>query len=393
MSFTEQWFGRTEQDRLATPARSVESIPGLIVEIGSWEGRSTCVMANAIRPRMVHAVDTWAGSPGEISAELAGERDVYATFAANVATLTGGNVTPHRMGWREYVPTITEPVALCFIDAEHTYTEVVDNITAILPMLAPGGVLCGDDIGYPPVAQAVIDMLPLHEVMLQGNMWSWVKPRFANGGIVHGGLNLVGESGPEMIIPTAGATVHPTRLAAEYQRLCNTPSDIYLHLPRLRALVEVLDAKTVIELGTRSGVSTIAWLYALSQTGGHLWSVDIDEAPRHIHLGWSFIQGDDMDPVVFDRLPAQADIVFIDTSHHYQHTLDELRSYVRKVRPGGVIVCHDTELDHPEGAPATDPPFPVKRAIEQFIAETGHEWRNVTECWGLGIIQVGKKAT
>jgi cephalosporin hydroxylase len=177
-------------------------------------------------------------------------------------------------------------------------------------------------------------------------------------------------------------------LADEYERLCETPSDIYLHLPRFVAMVEALDAQHVIELGTRTGVSTLAWLHALQRTGGRLTSVDIDARPpigEHAH--WTFIQGDDMDPAISGSLDV-ADIVFIDTSHHYTHTLRELHTYRWLVKPGGLIVCHDTELPRPEGMPPSDPVFPVKKAIERFVAEAGLVWSNVSECWGLGIIEV-----
>ena len=74
-TFTENWFDQVSQDRLAELGRLVDNVPGVIVEIGSWEGRSTCVLANAIRPREVIAIDTWQGSPGEISHDLAAERE------------------------------------------------------------------------------------------------------------------------------------------------------------------------------------------------------------------------------------------------------------------------------------------------------------------------------
>lgn len=177
-------------------------------------------------------------------------------------------------------------------------------------------------------------------------------------------------------------------LKDEYERLCETPSDIYLHLPKFVEAVHTYNAQHVIELGTRTGVSTVAWLYALEQTGGHLTSVDIDSKPPiGDHPHWLFIQGDDMNPEISSRLEP-ADIVFIDTSHHYEHTLRELHTYRWLVKPGGLIMCHDTELPVPEGAPRTDPRFPVKRAIEAFIDETGFDWFNVPECWGLGIIEV-----
>jgi cephalosporin hydroxylase len=80
--------------------------------------------------------------------------------------------------------------------------------------------------------------------------------------------------------------------------------------------------------------------------------------------------------------------VFIDTSHHYRHTLDELRAYQHLVKSGGLILLHDTELEQPEGAPADDGPFPVKRAVEEFTAETGFAWTNDPRCWGLATIEV-----
>lgn len=353
--FTENWFHTESCDRLAQLGRQVNNVLGAIIEIGSWEGRSTSVLANAIRPRIVHAVDTWQGSPGEISAELAAERDVYATFERNIGILTGGNVETHRMGWREYMAGHHGPIALVFIDAEHTYREVHDTISAVLPFMAAGGVICGDDAHHPPVKQAVMELLPNDELLRGGNVWSWTKPT----------------------------------LEAEYERLARTPSDIYLHLPRFVGMVKAGNCKKVLELGTRTGVSTVAWLHALEQTGGHLWSVDIDTKPaigEHAH--WTYIQGDDTDETVIAQLPAPFDICFIDTSHHYRHTLWELDRYISLVRSGGLIVLHDTELPIPEGAPAGDPTYPVKRAVEQFVAARNLKWFNIPDCWGLGIIEV-----
>jgi len=174
-------------------------------------------------------------------------------------------------------------------------------------------------------------------------------------------------------------------LADLYDRAVTDPSDINEHLYTFVELVEQLDAKTVIELGTRSGVSTIAWLYALEDRG-ELYSVDIDPCPE---LGdyphWTFLQGDDCSVEVYDALPT-ADIVFIDTSHEYQHTLRELALYRWLVRPGGKIVLHDTELAYPENVAGAA--FPVKRAITHFCAREGLTWENRPNCWGLGIIDI-----
>lgn len=178
-------------------------------------------------------------------------------------------------------------------------------------------------------------------------------------------------------------------LRAQYEAACRTPSDIHQHLPMFVELVDQLDARRVLELGTRTGVSTLAWLYALEGSGS-LTSVDLDGRPpigNYDH--WQFIQGDDMDPAIIAKVSnPPPDIVFLDTSHHYQHTRRELATYRWVVRDGGVIICHDTEVARPEGAPLGDPAFPVRRAIEEFCRDNGFTWVNVSGCNGLGIIRI-----
>jgi cephalosporin hydroxylase len=176
-------------------------------------------------------------------------------------------------------------------------------------------------------------------------------------------------------------------LEHEYMRLCQTRSDIYLHLPRMVALAEELDATRVLELGTRTGVSTTAWLFAL-EGKGQLVSVDLDAKPA---IGdfphWTFVQGDDTDPEIQAILPRGNDIVFIDTSHVYEHTLTELETYREFVRPGGRMVLHDTMLRRPGGAPAR-PLFPVKKAIVEFAANHDLAWYEHKDCFGLGVIEI-----
>jgi predicted O-methyltransferase YrrM len=173
-------------------------------------------------------------------------------------------------------------------------------------------------------------------------------------------------------------------IADDYKRLCETPSDIYEHLPLFVSLCETLDARTVIELGTRSGVSTVAWLHGLPEDG-RLYSVDLDPAPTIDDERWTFIQGDDLSTEVVEQLPV-ADIVFIDTCHEYEWTLSELNLYRWCVRPGGRIVLHDTELMRPLGV--VGPPYPVKRAVMEFTCAVGWNVRWHRNCWGLAIIEV-----
>lgn len=160
--FHENWFDEPSCAALADLARSTNHLTGDVVEIGSWEGRSTIALAAAVEPKVVHAVDTWQGSKGEVSELLAAERDVYATFLANT---DGLNIRAYRMPWRTYIERHpTRPIRFCFIDGLHTYEEVRDQIDAVVPLIVEGGIVCGDDNHHPPIQQAVVERFPDAEV-------------------------------------------------------------------------------------------------------------------------------------------------------------------------------------------------------------------------------------
>jgi len=161
MTFREQWFSDASVRALVKLFNRTRRLDGRIVEVGCWEGRSTCHLINAAWPYNVQAVDTWAGSPGEISRDLATtrSRNVYVTFEQNVAELTRGNVTVHREDWRSYFERDRTPIRFLHIDATHTYDEVADNIAAAVPLMVPGGIISGDDAHHPPVWDAAVDQL------------------------------------------------------------------------------------------------------------------------------------------------------------------------------------------------------------------------------------------
>ena len=162
------------------------------------------------------------------------------------------------------------------------------------------------------------------------------------------------------------------KIEDQYRAAAGVWTDIQDHLPRLVNLAIELNAKRVIELGVRFGTSTVAWLYAMEQTKGHLWSVDIIQQWIGIESDrWTFVEADDTHPVTREMLPDNADIVFIDTSHEYQHTLDELDLYLQHLRPGGAFVLHDTNVERfDHHTPGSQPAFPVRQAVEDFKTMT-----------------------
>lgn len=56
----------------------------------------------------------------------------------------------------------------------------------------------------------------------------------------------------------------------------------------------------------------------------------------------TFVQGLSLDSAVLAALPQEIDLLYIDTSHEYQPTLDEIATYAPRLAPGGFILLHDT---------------------------------------------------
>jgi Methyltransferase domain len=182
--FNEKWISPEALMRLFELCRLVEPLQGALVEIGAWEGRSTTVLAHACYPEKLLAVDTWLGNadedPNHSSVIAASKRDVYQRFLCNVAATTCGNVVPLREDCHSFLERCKSNIKFAFVDASHDYTSVNRTINALLPLVTPGGVLCGDDFRTASqdrkdlsggVERAVRELLPGFEEA--SNLWWW----------------------------------------------------------------------------------------------------------------------------------------------------------------------------------------------------------------------------
>jgi predicted O-methyltransferase YrrM len=172
-------------------------------------------------------------------------------------------------------------------------------------------------------------------------------------------------------------------------------SDIREYLPFLYETARSYPGVRVLELGTRQGNSTLAFLAAAEAAGGHVWSCDIADVTRDPQgmlpwkgtPRWTFIRGDDMHPAVRAALPGGYDVLFIDTSHEYGHTLAELRACMPRLVPGGVALLHDTDLTGWPGYDWTGTVPPVRQALGEYCAEAGLSWENMPGKYGLGVVR------
>jgi predicted O-methyltransferase YrrM len=148
---------------------------------------------------------------------------------------------------------------------------------------------------------------------------------------------------------------YPNPSLSEALRDPHKRSDISDHLSSIFFFALDAPAGLFVELGTRGGESTRALLAAAKLRSGRLLSVDIDPCSPadlpHREL-WTFIQSDDISfgkerfkPWCREnQLPEEISLLFIDTSHEYEHTRAELSVWIPLLKPGGIVILHDTNM-------------------------------------------------
>lgn len=140
--------------------------PFKILELGSWVGGSAITWAQAIRDAgaagTVVCVDPWEQYVDlEVDANPADENDVYVEMARALASgeaielfrhnvrASGlaGYVTPIRGSSREILPRfLNGEFDLVYVDGDHAYDKVKEDLVEAARLVAPGGALCGDDL-------------------------------------------------------------------------------------------------------------------------------------------------------------------------------------------------------------------------------------------------------
>lgn len=134
---------------------------GVIVEIGSYKGRSTCFLGSGKKSTVkIFAIDSWDSQDMSNN-----EGDTKNTFLENTKGIQ--NLTPIRGNSNDVkvISEIPQLVDLIFIDANHNYDFVKQDISIYLPKLKPGKLIAFHDYGNPcGVKQAVEESLLRNEL-------------------------------------------------------------------------------------------------------------------------------------------------------------------------------------------------------------------------------------
>lgn len=138
----------------------------------------------------------------------------------------------------------------------------------------------------------------------------------------------------------------------EIRQFSRKRTDISDHLETLYKEALAVQPKVIVELGVRTGASTLALSRAAEKADAWLISLDMEPTIFHSEYEkWRFIQADDIEftkrfPEFADKIgfKSSIDFLFIDTSHSYEHTRAEIEVWTPYLSPTGTMIFHDTNM-------------------------------------------------
>jgi len=155
----------------------------------------------------------------------------------------------------------------------------------------------------------------------------------------------------------------------------------------IEALVTMIDARRVLEIGMYSGFTTLHILRAIwDKAGAKVTAIDCRpglfrkqffEQPE-VTQYFEFVLG--TTPEVLGKLNCEFDLVFIDSDHSPEHTKAELAALWPLTHPGTVLVFHDLP-EWPRPDDQNEPP--VRKWILEQVSNGTLYGLILPTCWQL----------
>lgn len=160
------WFSEEDAEVFKIFAEALPKY-AMIAEVGSFLGRSTAALATAAGAQnktfIICPVDTFKGTISEGNAHSdivkAHGGSLRGAFEKNMKE-HGVEVIIHEMDSDSAAQSFpSNSLDAVFIDGEHTYKAVYQDLVAWHRALKPGGIIAGHDYDYPEVKEAVLEFL------------------------------------------------------------------------------------------------------------------------------------------------------------------------------------------------------------------------------------------
>jgi len=138
-----------------------------IVEIGVYRGKNAEVLRKEFPDANLFLIDPWIPDTSYQASGSAVSEDQKVYDKARNRTYGLFENDPHvtiiERNSLEAAPLVPDNIDLVFIDANHAYLSVCQDITTWKPKIRPGGILSGHNFGrprLPGVEKAVRELLP-----------------------------------------------------------------------------------------------------------------------------------------------------------------------------------------------------------------------------------------
>lgn len=150
MDLMERQLWSREQEKVLRALATAVARPGCrFLEVGSWCGDSSVVLGHVAREHGGHlwCIDWWKGTAGTPLADIAEAADVFAAFWQRIQREGLEDVVvPIRAHSAVAAQTLAASVFdLVFLDADHRYEAIVEEIRRYAPLVRDRGILCGHD--------------------------------------------------------------------------------------------------------------------------------------------------------------------------------------------------------------------------------------------------------
>ena len=151
--FTNDWFEQTAKENFERILPALCKDPGLVIEIGSYEGKASIWMLEHLKPRALMMVDTWKGGAEHagIDMEAVKKRCIQnikncKNGKTHIAVLEGKSVCALCSLFEPVEDGAKNPVAdFIYIDGSHAAQDVLADACVGYALLRDGGIMAFDD--------------------------------------------------------------------------------------------------------------------------------------------------------------------------------------------------------------------------------------------------------
>jgi cephalosporin hydroxylase len=147
-------------------------------------------------------------------------------------------------------------------------------------------------------------------------------------------------------------------------------SDISDFLGTIFSEVVAVKPRLIVELGVRGGQSRAVLERAAAISRSFLVSVDLDDCSAVCSKSplWHFVKSDDIQFAGLFRdwcshrsIEPAIDVLLVDSSHLYEHTVEEIKAWFPFLSPNCKVLFHDTNM---------------RRFYRRLDGTIGHGWNN-----------------